>query len=187
MPQLIDVVHEARNNAWDLPSPWRHSTPRCRPVQSRPEAKKRPGAQHTFSGRPGDCLRPSGGAAVGDRVSAGLSTLSRTRPVMQNRPARREGWRGGPAKIAGAVAGPRACSRGSKRRYRGWDSNPHGPQGPTDFRTTPIFIGGAWSGLSLHRIRPDVGAARQVSAPSRSRAWLRITSQKASLTLSRST
>ncbi len=43
--------------------------------------------------------------------------------------------------------GPVMGTLRSTKRYRGWDLNPHGPQGPTDFRTTPIFIGGcvAWT------------------------------------------
>ena len=63
----------------------------------------------------------------------------------------------------------------------------------TGHRSQRIFVPpqlsllGAWSGLSLHRVRSDVGAARQVSAPSQCRAWLRVTRQKASLTLSSST
>ncbi len=57
----------------------------------------------------------------GPAASASLALLSRTGPVM----------------------GTLRCTK----RYRGWDLNPHGPQGPTDFRTTPIFIGGcvAWT------------------------------------------
>ena len=61
--------------------------------------------------------------------------------------------------------------------YRGWDSNPHGTQVPTDFRLTTAFASCELDFLFAYTAFP----VKSLHRPSR--AWLRVAISQGSLTL----